>query len=148
MSAGKIADAVLKGLKEDRYGFILLNFANADMVGHTGKLESAIEAVGVVDEQIGRIAQAVLDEDGALVIVSDHGNAEVMQDEYGKPHTNHTTNPVPLAIIAGPSFIAGKRLMAGELSDVAPTVLDLMGIDVPSEIKGQSLLRRERDSDE
>lgn len=148
MSAGKIADAVLKGLKEDRYGFILLNFANADMVGHTGKLESAIEAVGVVDEQIGRIAQAVLDEDGALVIVSDHGNAEVMQDEYGKSHTNHTTNPVPLAIIAGPSFIAGTRLMAGELSDVAPTVLDLMDIDVPSEITGQSLLRRERDSDE
>jgi 2,3-bisphosphoglycerate-independent phosphoglycerate mutase len=149
MSAEKIADAVLEKLDSDRIGFILLNFANADMVGHTGKLEPTQEAVRVVDRQIQRIADAVLQAGGALVIVSDHGNAEEMQDEDGGANTNHTTNPVPLAVIADDDWLEGRRLReGGGLEDVAPTVLDLMQLPKPAEMQGQSLLRRERDSDE
>ncbi len=148
MSAEKIADAVIEELRSRKFGFILLNFANADMVGHTGKLESACQAVRVVDRQIGRIADAVLQQDGALVIVSDHGNAEEMVDDYGKPNTKHTTNAVPLTVIAGRAWISEKTLASGGLRDVAPTVLDLMQLPVPSEMTGQSLLRRERDFDE
>jgi 2,3-bisphosphoglycerate-independent phosphoglycerate mutase len=85
--------------------------------------------------------------DGALVIVSDHGNAEVMMDADGQPNTNHSTNPVPFAVVAGPRWIAGRRLAAGGLEDVAPTVLDLMELPIPNEMTGQSLLRRERDFD-
>jgi 2,3-bisphosphoglycerate-independent phosphoglycerate mutase len=147
MSAVAIADVVVQSLQDDDYAFILLNFANADMVGHTGKLESAREAVQVVDQEIDRIAAAVLARDGALVIVSDHGNAEVMTDSDGQPNTNHSTNPVPLAVVAGPRWIAGRRLAAGGLEDVAPTVLDLMELPIPNEMTGQSLLRRERDFD-
>lgn len=145
MSAPAIADAVIEKLPNDDYAFILLNFANADMVGHTGKLESARAAVRVVDDQIDRVAAAVLARDGALVIVSDHGNAEVMMDADGQPNTNHSTNPVPLAIVAGPEWVQDRQLAGGGLQDVAPTVLDLMGLAIPTEMTGQSLLRRERD---
>lgn len=149
MSASKIADVVVDDVNKRGHEFILLNFANADMVGHTGKLESAEEAVRVVDREIGRIADAVLEQDGLLAIVSDHGNAEEMQDVQGQPNTKHTNNAVPFALIAGPSWIdRGARLSPGGLRDVAPTLLTVMGITVPSEMTGQSLLRRERDSDE
>ncbi|NMP22147.1 2,3-bisphosphoglycerate-independent phosphoglycerate mutase [Sulfobacillus harzensis] len=140
MSAKKIADAVVKDLEQGRHEFILLNFANADMVGHTGKLESAQEAVRAADAEIGRIADAVLNRHGLLAIVSDHGNAEVMQDENGKPNTNHTTNPVPFAIIAESDWLRGRKLKTGGLQDVAPTLLDLMGMSIPSEMAGHSLL--------
>ena len=149
MSAEKIADVVVDDVNKRQHEFILLNFANADMVGHTGKLESAEEAVRTVDRQIGRIADAVLKQDGLLAIVSDHGNAEEMQDAQGQPNTKHTNNAVPFALIAGPSWIDRRaRLHAGGLRDVAPTLLTVMGLTVPSEMTGQSLLRRERDSDE
>lgn len=148
MSAEKVADTVIAHLDDDSSAFILLNFANADMVGHTGKLESARQAVQMVDRQIDRIARAVLERGGALVIVSDHGNAEVMADLNGEPNTNHTTNPVPLAIVAGPDWIANRHLVPGGLQDVAPTILDLMALPIPPEMTGQSLLRRERQVDE
>jgi 2,3-bisphosphoglycerate-independent phosphoglycerate mutase len=146
MSAEAIADTVVRAVHDRTHEFILLNFANADMVGHTGQLEATKAAVRTVDQQIGRIADAVLAEHGALVIVSDHGNAEVMQDEHGSPNTNHTTNPVPFAVVADQDWIQGRTLGPGGLQDVAPTILDLMGVPLPSEMTGRSLLRRERDS--
>ncbi len=148
MSAEKIADVVVDHVRKGGYGFILLNFANADMVGHTGKLESAKAAVRSVDRQIARVADAVLERDGLLAIVSDHGNAERMVDDHGQPNTNHTTNPVPFTVLAGPSWLSGRTLASGGLRDVAPTLLDLMGLPVPPEMTGQSLLRREQDVDE
>lgn len=141
MSAEQIADAVVADLQQGSHDFILLNFANADMVGHTGKLESAQQAVRAADRQIGRIAEAVLERQGLLAIVADHGNAEVMADAHGQPHTNHTTNPVPFTVIADDEWLKGRTLASGELQDVAPTVLDLMGLPIPSEMTGQSLLR-------
>ncbi|MCL5115609.1 MAG: 2,3-bisphosphoglycerate-independent phosphoglycerate mutase [Firmicutes bacterium] len=141
MSAEQIADAVIEDLEHQRHEFILLNFANADMVGHTGKLESAKAAVRTVDRQIDRIAKTVLRQEGLLAIVADHGNAEVMVDEMGQPHTNHTTNPVPFTLVAGPEWLKGRTLRPGGLQDVAPTLLDLMGLPIPSEMTGQSLLR-------
>ncbi|MCY0879012.1 MAG: 2,3-bisphosphoglycerate-independent phosphoglycerate mutase [Firmicutes bacterium] len=146
MSAKGIADTVVAAVSDRSHDFILLNFANADMVGHTGQLEAAKQAVRAVDQEIQRIADATLAQAGALVIVSDHGNAEVMRDAEGNPHTNHTTNPVPFAIIADNDWIQNRTLRPGGLEDVAPTVLDLMGLPVPSEMTGRSLLRRERDS--
>lgn len=141
MSASKIADIVIDDLTEGRHEFIVLNFANADMVGHTGKLESAQAAVEATDREIGRIADAVLERHGLLAIVADHGNAEVMKDDDGHPHTNHTTNPVPFTIIADSDWLKGRTLTPGGLQDVAPTVLDLMGLPIPSEMTGHSLLK-------
>lgn len=143
MSAREIGQTVRDAIEHGGYEFILLNFANADMVGHTGKLEAAKEAVRVVDEEIGKIATKVLDNDGVLVIVSDHGNAEVMSDADGSPNTNHTTNPVPFTIIGRPGRFQGQQVVSGGLQDVAPTVLDVLGLPVPSQMTGHSLLRRE-----
>jgi 2,3-bisphosphoglycerate-independent phosphoglycerate mutase len=141
MSAPAIADAVVKDIAQNGHDFILLNFANSDMVGHTGNLQATRQAVRTVDQQIARIADAVLQQGGVLLIVADHGNAEVMVDEHGEPHTQHTTNPVPFTVVAPPTWIAGKTLRAGGgLSDVAPTVLDVMGLPVPPEMTGHSLL--------
>ncbi|PSR22302.1 MAG: 2,3-bisphosphoglycerate-independent phosphoglycerate mutase [Sulfobacillus acidophilus] len=145
MSAEPIADAIIAHLQQGQFAFFLLNFANADMVGHTGKLESAKAAVRTVDRQIARIAEVVLAHEGALVIVSDHGNAEIMVDSQGQPHTSHTTSPVPFTVVAGQAWLRGRTLVPGGLADVAPTVLDLMELPIPSEMTGHSLLRGERD---
>lgn len=149
MSAEAIADKVVEDIQAGAHDFILLNFANSDMVGHTGKLEAAKVAVRTVDRQIGRIAEAVLTQKGVLAIVADHGNAEVMQDETGQPHTNHTTNPVPFVVIGPSALLANKRLASGGgLQDVAPTVLDVMGLPVPQEMTGSSLLTKVPQDDE
>ena len=142
MSAEQIADAVIDAIHAGQHDFILLNFANSDMVGHTGKLEPTQQAVRTVDRQIGRVAEAVLSRNGLLAIVADHGNAEVMADQAGQPHTNHTTNPVPLTLVAGKDWLGNQKLISGGgLQDVAPTLLDVMGILAPPEMTGQSLLR-------
>lgn len=143
MSAPAVADVVVKAVEEEDYDFILLNFANTDMVGHTGQLTATREAVRVVDQQIARVAEAVLARGGALLVVADHGNAEVMVDEEGGPHTNHTTNPVPFVLVAPPEVIRDRSLASGGgLRDVAPTVLTVMGLPIPSEMTGASLLRQ------
>ncbi|MDA8193605.1 MAG: 2,3-bisphosphoglycerate-independent phosphoglycerate mutase [Thermaerobacter sp.] len=145
MSARAIADTVVEDVKAGRHDFVLLNFANSDMVGHTGKLEPTQQAIRVVDEQIERIARTVLDCGGALIIVADHGNAEIMVAADGQPHTNHTTNPVPFVVIGADAAMKGRKLASGGgLRDVAPTVLELMGLPVPAEMTGESLLRPER----
>jgi 2,3-bisphosphoglycerate-independent phosphoglycerate mutase len=138
MSARPVTDVLLDRLQSGRYGFLVVNFANPDMVGHTGDLAATVRAVEVVDEMLGRIAPAVLDRGGLLAITADHGNAELKVDpQTGKPLTAHTTSPVPLIVAGGPGL---HRLRdGGKLGDVAPTLLPLAGLAPSSEMTGDDL---------
>jgi 2,3-bisphosphoglycerate-independent phosphoglycerate mutase len=139
MSAPAVTREVLQRIRDGDYAFILLNFANPDMVGHTGVLDAAVKAVETVDRSLEAISQAVLERGGELLITADHGNCELMVDpETGQPHTAHTTNPVPLFWITRDS--GGCRLRDGGLADLAPTVLERMGLPVPAEMTGRSLI--------
>ena len=136
MSAGEVADHVVNGLADDRYRFCLVNFANPDMVGHTGVIPAAIEAVETADRCLARVAEAVAARGGVCLVTADHGNAETMLHPDGSPHTAHTTNPVPLI-----ATDEGLRLRSGgRLADIAPTVLDLLGLPAPAAMNGTSLL--------
>ena len=138
MSASELADQVLARLQSHDDGFILVNFANPDMVGHTGVLEAAIKACEAVDQCSGRVVQAVLDKGGVALVTADHGNAERMIDEQtGNPHTYHTTSPVSFFAIGHDYFALRPR---GILADVAPTILALLAIPQPTEMSGRSLL--------
>jgi 2,3-bisphosphoglycerate-independent phosphoglycerate mutase len=138
MSARPVTDVLLDRLRSGRYRFLVVNFANPDMVGHTGDLAATVRAVEVVDEMLGRIAPAVLDRGGLLAITADHGNAEFKVDpQTGKPLTAHTTSPVPLIVAGGPGL---RRLRDdGKLGDVAPTLLPLAGLAPSSEMTGDDL---------
>jgi 2,3-bisphosphoglycerate-independent phosphoglycerate mutase len=137
MSAPELTEKAVEAIRSGRFDLIVLNFANADMVGHTGSLEAAIKAVEAVDSGLGRIADAVTSAGGALLVTADHGNAELMRDPLtGGPHTAHTTNPVPV-MLAG---VPGAKLHDGRLADLAPTLLQLMGIEQPPEMTGRCLL--------
>ena len=139
MSAYEVTDKVVDALENDKYDVVILNFANTDMVGHTGSLEAAIKAVEAVDECVGKIVKVIEEKKGNLIITADHGNAEQMIDyKTGEPHTAHTTNPVPIILVtANPEY---KLKENGKLADLAPTMLDLMGIEQPKEMTGESLL--------
>ncbi|NLW07422.1 MAG: 2,3-bisphosphoglycerate-independent phosphoglycerate mutase [Clostridia bacterium] len=136
MSAREVTEAVLARL--DSYDFIVLNYANPDMVGHTGDLQATIAALETIDDCLGRIVAAMRERQAPLLVTADHGNAEVMREPDGEPHTAHTSNQVPF-ILVDDSFI-GVKLREGVLEDVAPTVLDLLGLDLPPEMTGSSLL--------
>jgi 2,3-bisphosphoglycerate-independent phosphoglycerate mutase len=138
MSARLVTEELLRQLDEDKYDLIVLNFANADMVGHTGVLPAAIQAIETVDECVGKIVAKVLAKNGLAIITADHGNAEIMVDENGEPHTAHTTDPVPLVLVDDNRKNAGLR--PGILADIAPTVLELLDITKPVEMTGESLL--------
>jgi 2,3-bisphosphoglycerate-independent phosphoglycerate mutase len=138
MSARLVTEELLRWLEEDKFDFIVLNFANADMVGHTGKLTAAVKAIEAVDECVGRIVEKVLERKGCALITADHGNAETMVDEKGGPHTAHTTEPVPFILVDDTRKDAA--LKTGILADIAPTVLNLLGVPKPSEMTGKSLL--------
>ena len=142
MSAAGVADAVVKAVESDTFDFILVNFANPDMVGHTGVLTAAITAVEAVDVGIGRIAEAVRQKGGAVLVTADHGNCELMRDPAtGQPHTAHTLNPVPLLYVSEEDM--GAKLRArGRICDVAPTMLMILGITKPPLMTGRSLLER------
>jgi 2,3-bisphosphoglycerate-independent phosphoglycerate mutase len=141
MSAEDVADGVCRAIDSEQYAFLLVNFANPDMVGHTGVLPAAISAVDTIDHCIGRIINSARAHDTAVVITADHGNCETMVDENGHPHTAHTTNPVPFIVMDERQ--KGKALLSdGRLCDVAPTVLALMGLEQPQEMEGHSLLSR------
>ncbi|MDZ5038452.1 sulfatase-like hydrolase/transferase, partial [Clostridium perfringens] len=115
------------------------NYANPDMVGHTGVMDAAVKAIEVVDECLGKIANKVLEKDGTLFITADHGNAETMIDfSTGNPFTAHTTDPVPFVWIS--NHTEGRTLQEGKLADIAPTMLNVMGLDVPTEMTGNSLI--------
>lgn len=140
MSAYEVRDEVINRLKMDKYDLIILNFANPDMVGHTGDLDAAIKAVETIDECLDDIVKEVLKRDGKLFITADHGNAEEMIDEVdGSPITAHTTNKVP-CIIIGEGDI---QLREGILADISPTLLHMMNLDVPKEMTGKSLILKE-----
>ncbi|HEX8952130.1 MAG TPA: 2,3-bisphosphoglycerate-independent phosphoglycerate mutase [Polyangia bacterium] len=139
MSAEDVADGVVRAIESEAYAFVLVNFANPDMVGHTGVLPAAITAVDTIDHCIGRIINSARAHDTAVVITADHGNCETMVDENGHPHTAHTTNPVPF-IVADERYRGRALASDGRLCDVAPTVLALMGLPQPTEMEGHSLL--------
>lgn len=142
MGAAGVADAVVKAIESEGFDFIVVNFANPDMVGHTGNLEAAVTAVEVVDQGIGRIADAVRAKGGALIITADHGNCELMKDpKTGQPHTAHTLNPVPLVYVDDHG--TDKKIRSGgRICDVAPTMLELMGLPIPAAMTGQSLFAK------
>ncbi len=139
MSAGAITDSVVDALESRAWDFVVANYANPDMVGHTGVWSAAVAAAEFVDGCLGRLARASLGTDTPLVVTADHGNIEEMRDAAGEPQTKHTTSPVPLVLVSAAH--AGARLRDGELADVAPTLCDLMGIPPGPEMTGVSLLQ-------
>ena len=140
MSAPEVCQNVLDAIDDKKYGFILVNFANPDMVGHTGVLDAAVKACKTVDECVGKIAKKCKENGVIMVLTADHGNAEMMMDEKtGKPHTAHTTNEVPFVIINADKNIELKE--DGALCNVAPTILQLMGIKQPAEMDCESLIK-------
>ena len=138
MSAPEVTDEVVRRVASGEYALIVLNYANPDMVGHTGVLSAAITAMETVDSCVDRVVEAVLAAGGAALITADHGNCEQMDDGNGTPHTAHTANLVPL-ILVDPGRRAA-RLREGILADLAPTILQLMGIPQPEAMTGRSLL--------
>jgi 2,3-bisphosphoglycerate-independent phosphoglycerate mutase len=137
MSAGEVTDHLVGAIAEG-YDLIVVNYANPDMVGHTGDLHAAIRACEAVDEGLGRVLAALEKAGGAMIVTADHGNCETMLDPTtGGPHTAHTTNPVPVILVGGPE---GARLRAGILADLAPSLLQLMGLPQPTEMTGRSLI--------
>ena len=139
MSAYEVTDAVVKAIEENKYNMIILNYANCDMVGHTGIEEAAAKAVEAVDACVGRTVDAILKAGGAALITADHGNAEKMKEPDGAPFTAHTTNPVPLIVAGYPC----KLRDGGRLADLSPTMLDIMGLPKPPEMDGESLIVKE-----
>ena len=136
MSAREAADAFVAAWREDEPAFGIINFANADMVGHTGVIPAAVKAVETVDACLGDVVAAVQESGGALLITADHGNADEMLEEDGSPDTAHSLNPVPVIVT-----VEGLALRdGGILADVAPTLLDLLGIEQPAAMTGRSLL--------
>lgn len=138
MSAYLVTEELLKRLDQDKYDVIILNFANADMVGHTGILEAAVRAVEVVDECIGKLVDKVRQLGGITLITADHGNAETMSDGQGGPHTAHTCDMAPVVLVDDSR--KGVKLRKGVLADLAPTMLELLGLPQPAEMTGKSLL--------
>ena len=138
MSAQAVTEEVLRRLAQGTYDLIVINFANMDMVGHTGNLAAAITACETVDGCVERIVNAVRESGGALIITADHGNAEMMINGKGQIHTAHTTHPVPLILVSGTMKQVG--LNEGALCDIAPTILRLMGLAQPDQMTGRSLI--------
>ncbi|MBR3914002.1 MAG: 2,3-bisphosphoglycerate-independent phosphoglycerate mutase [Alphaproteobacteria bacterium] len=142
MSAYEVTDKLVEAIENDSFDVIIVNYANGDMVGHTGILSAAIKAVEAVDSCLGRVINAVKEKDGIVFVTADHGNAERMVDEAtGAPYTAHTNTPVQAVLVNAPQTVVG--LKEGRLCDVAPTLLDLLHLKQPSEMSGQSLLIQE-----
>ena len=141
MSAPEVGMDLVEAIKSDKYDVIVINFANPDMVGHTGVIEAAVKAVEKIDELVGKAVDAVKEMGGVLFICADHGNAEKMIDyETGEPHTAHTTNPVPFILV---NYDEGVKLREGGcLADIAPTLIEIMGMEQPKEMTGKSLIVR------
>ena len=138
MSAYEVTDNVVKAIDSDKYDVIILNYANPDMVGHTGSLPAAIKAIETIDECVGKVVETMLAHHGTMLITADHGNAEQMIDyKTGEPHTAHTTNPVPLILVTENEDL---KINSGKLADLAPTILELLNIEKPKEMTGESIL--------
>lgn len=139
MSACEVTDKVVDAINSKKYDSIILNYANPDMVGHTGNLEAAIKAIETIDKCVQRVVEAVNAQNGMLLITADHGNSEQMIDyKTGEPYTAHTTNPVPLILVGKDNI----KLKEGKLADLAPTMLELMGMEIPKEMTGESIIQK------
>ena len=137
MSALEVTEALLKELKTDDYALVICNFANGDMVGHTGNLSAAIRAVETLDKCIGKITETTREQGGEVIITADHGNCEIMYDPvHQQPHTQHTTNLVPFVYVGEKARI----VKGGTLRDVAPSILHLLGLKQPKEMNGHNLI--------
>ncbi|MCL4440405.1 MAG: 2,3-bisphosphoglycerate-independent phosphoglycerate mutase [Firmicutes bacterium] len=141
MSANEVADAFIDNLNKEKVDVFIINFANPDMVGHTGDLEATKIAIETVDKCLGRIVSAVLEKSGTVIITADHGNAEKMTDEQGGPYTAHTTDPVPFVLVSE-RYKDAKLRAGGSLPDIAPTMLEILNLPKPPEMTGESLLLR------
>jgi 2,3-bisphosphoglycerate-independent phosphoglycerate mutase len=141
MSAYEVTDKLVEAIGSGKYDLIVVNYANPDMVGHTGVMNAAVKAVETIDECLGRLREAVERAGGMLLVTADHGNIELMRDQTtGEPHTAHTLLDVPIvAVNTDPNI----QLRNGRLADVTPTLLDLIGLEKPSEMTGHSLVERE-----
>ena len=139
MSAYEVCDAACEQILSGKYDVVILNYANCDMVGHTGIFDAAVKAVEAVDECVGRLTDAVMKMDGVILITADHGNADKMYEDDGSPFTAHTTNPVPLAVVGKDCKL---KQSGGRLCDLSPTMLDIMGLDKPKEMTGVSLIEK------
>jgi 2,3-bisphosphoglycerate-independent phosphoglycerate mutase len=142
MSAGQITDKLIDYVNQNQPDFICLNYANTDMVGHTGDFEAAIAATEFVDVCLGKITNELFDKGYYTVIIADHGNSDVMRNPDGSPNTAHTTNPVPV-LLAGPDVTTENyTVLNGKLGDIAPSILAVMGINPPSEMTGNCIFVR------
>ena len=140
MSAPELTDKLVAAIESETYDLIVVNYANGDMVGHTGVLDAAVQAAQTVDNCLARLEKAIENVGGTMLVTADHGNAEQMKDETtGQPHTAHTLNPVPVILVNAPEGV--KELSGGSLADVAPTLLQLMGLAQPADMSGQSLIK-------
>ncbi len=139
MSAYEVCDAACKEIRSGKYDVVILNYANCDMVGHTGIFDAAVKAVEAVDECVGKLVDAVNEMDGVILITADHGNADKMYEDDGSPFTAHTTNPVPLVVVGKECKLKSE---GGKLCDLSPTMLDIMGLDIPAEMSGISLIEK------
>ena len=138
MSAPEVCDKVCAAIESGKYDVVILNFANCDMVGHTGIFDAAVKAVETVDACVGRVADSTLKMGGVMLLTADHGNADRMIDTDGSPFTAHTTNPVPFSVIGKDC----KLRTGGRLCDISPTILELIGVDQPDEMSGISLIEK------
>ena len=136
MSAYPVCDAVCEQIRSGKYDAVILNFANCDMVGHTGIFDAAVAAVEAVDTCVGKVVEATREMGGSVIITADHGNADFMFDEKGEPFTPHTTNPVPFCVVGYPC----KLREGGRLADIAPSMLKIMGLEKPTEMNGESII--------
>jgi 2,3-bisphosphoglycerate-independent phosphoglycerate mutase len=138
MSAPQVANAVVEAIEGGQYGFIVVNFANGDMVGHTGDMGAAVRAMEAVDTQVGRVLDAAVAAGYAVLLTADHGNCDMMMDpETDEPHTQHTTHPVPLLVVDQQRWLLAP---SGTLADVAPSLLTLMDLPIPDAMTGRSVL--------
>jgi 2,3-bisphosphoglycerate-independent phosphoglycerate mutase len=139
MSALEVGENLLKAINSEKFDFIVVNYANCDMVGHSGMLEPSIKACETIDKQLEILEKAILEKDGLMLISADHGNIECMLDEHNNPNTAHSTNPVPFILIG--KNVENIKLQDGRLSDIAPTILHLMNITKPQEMTGKNLVK-------
>lgn len=143
MSAYPLKEKLIEAIKSKKYPLIIINFANGDMVGHTGVLEAAIKAIEAVDSCLAELKEAAKDNNYTMIITADHGNSENMWDyKNNAPHTQHTTNPVRLIMFNKPSSVETDTLLIGKLADIAPTILEIMQVEQPSQMTGKSLLKK------
>ena len=141
MSVYEVTDALVDAIESKKFDTIICNFANGDMVGHTGIMSAALQAVAAVDKSLGRVMQAIKDVNGVLFVTADHGNVEKMVDEKtGQPYTAHTVGKVQAVLYNAPAEVKGME--DGRLADVSPTLLDLLGLEKPAEMTGHSLLKK------